>query len=324
MDTIKGQQRTPERRRPGGAALKRIFAYLDGELSPGQRAAFEADVARDSAMAADLASAQALFDSLNGLEKLSPAPDFAVRAMARLQLRPSLWARLWGWVAGTGPPVVHNPLAALIDGGLPRRQASAIAAFARSNAEATEALARWKSLHERLDRLPALAPGATLPLRVMAQLPVARALPRRSRTAAFLAERARQLLPRPQERLAAVSGAAFGPAAVVASLAWVVFRNPLVTTSDVAGFVADKAGAAATGIAGTFIGGLGDNTAQDAWGAGSWGSGAWGFWQEATASAPAVAAGLVVFAALSVASAWVLYRNARVRVSAMERRYAPA
>lgn len=324
MNAVEGPQGTLGREGPPAAMPERVFAYLDGELTPPQRAAFEADVARDPALAASLSGGQALFDALNALEELSPAPDFAVRAMARLHLRPSLWGRLWGWAAGTGPATVRNPLAALVDGDLPRRQAGAIAAFTASNPEAAAALAGWKSLHERLDRLPALAPGANLPLRVMARLPVAHAhaLPRRSRTVAFLAERAHKLLPRPQERLAAASGAAFGPAVVVASLLWVVFRNPLVTMSDVAGFVAAKAGAAATGIASAFFSALGTGTAQGAWEAESWGSGAWGFWREATASVPAVATGLAAFAALSVAAGWVLYRNARV--SAMETRYAPA
>ena len=302
MNATKGKQEPPR------ATTQRIFAYLDGELAASQQAAFEAEAARDPVLAADVSKAQAVFQALATLDDLSPATDFSVRTMARLHLRPSPWARLWGWVAGAGHTVVRNPLAALVEGDLSRRHANAVAAFAASDPDAAVSLASWKRLLERLESLPVLAPGPALPVRVMAQVPVAQAPRRRSGTAALFAEWARKLLPRPQERLAAASGAVFGPAAVVASVFWVVFSNPLVRASDVVGFVAAKIGTAVAGLAGAFFGGMA--------------LGGWGFWQEATVSAPAVATGLAAFGALAVASGWVLYKN--VKVSVTEERYAPA
>lgn len=326
MNAVNGRPNSPNALAERDALAERAFAYLDGELGAEERSAFEADAKRNPDLAAELAAARAFFQALDTLGELSPSPDFAVRTMARLRLPASGWARFWSWMSGSDSVVVRNPLAALVAGELSRRQAAWVAAYAASEPEAAASLAAWRRLHRRLERLPALEPAAGFPLRVMARVPSpharvlgAGAHGSRSRTAA-VAGWAAKMLPRRQERLAAVSGVAFGPFAVVAAVAWVVFSNPLVTFSDVAAFATAKI-AAVSGALGTFVADLAVSTARS-WSPELWNSGSGGLLEGATASAPAVAAGLAAFAALSLASAWVLYKN--VKVSGTEGFHAPA
>lgn len=326
MNAVNGRPNSPHALAERDALGQRAFAYLDGELGADERSAFEAEAKRNPDLAAELAAARAFFRAMSTLGELSPSPDFAVRTMARLRLPASPWARFWSWMSGSDSVVVRNPLAALAAGELSRRQAAWVAAYVASEPEAAASLAAWRRLHQRLERLPALEPAAGFPSRVMARLPSARvralgAGTRRSRSwAAAVAGWAAKMLPRRQERLAAVSGVAFGPFAVVAAVAWAVFSNPLVTFSDVAAFATAKI-AAVSGAAGAFVADLAVSTARS-WSPDLWNSGSQGLLEGATASAPAVAGGLAAFAALSLASAWVLYKN--VKVSGTEGFHAPA
>lgn len=330
MNAVNGRPNSPHALAERDTLAERAFAYLDGELGAEERSAFEAEARRNPDLAAELAAARAFFRALGTLGELSPSPDFAVRTMARLRLPASPWARFWSWMSGSDSVVVRNPLAALAAGELSRRQAAWVAAYVASEPEAAASLAAWRRLHRRLERLPALEPAAGFPLRVMARVPSARvraleagarAGARRSRSrAAAVAGWAAKMLPRRQERLAAVSGVAFGPFAVVAAVAWAVFSNPLVTFSDVAAFATAKI-TAVSGAAGAFVADLAVSTARS-WSPELWNSGSQGLLEGATASAPAVAGGLAAFAALSLASAWVLYKN--VKVSGTEGFHAPA
>lgn len=326
MNAVNGRPNSPNALAERDALAEMAFAYLDGELGAEERSAFEADAKRNPDLAAELAAARTFFQALDTLGELSPSPDFAVRTMARLRLPASAWARFWSWMSGSDSVVVRNPLAALVAGELSRRQAAWVAAYTASEPEAAASLAAWRRLHRRLERLPALEPAAGFPLRVMARVPSARARAleagahgSRSRAAA-VAGWAAKMLPRRQERLAAVSGVAFGPFAVVAAVAWAVFSNPLVTFSDVAAFATAKI-AAGSEAAGAFVADLAVSTARS-WSPDLWNSGSQGLLEGATASAPAVAGGLAAFAALTLASAWVLYKN--VKVSGTEGFRAPA
>lgn len=311
---------------PPNASAERAFAYLDGELDAEEHSAFEADAKRDPALAAELAAARAFLRAMGTLRELSPSPDFAVRTMARFRLPASPWARFWSWMAGSDHGVARNPLAALVEGELSRRQAAWMTAYVASDPKAAASLAAWKRLHQRLERLPALEPAPGFPFRVMARVPAARVRAPAARSlagrswAAAVADWTTKALPRRQERLAAASGVAFGPVAAVAAVAWVVFSNPMVTFSVVAAFATAKV-AAVFGLAGAFVGDLATSTARS-WTAGLWNSGSQGLLDGATAAAPTVAAGLAAFAALSLASAWVLYKN--VKVWGTERLHAPA
>ncbi len=203
----------PHRRQsdPAEAQARRIFSYLDGETSPEERACFETAAAADPALAARLKSCRALAAALESLEPHSPSADFPLRVAAALPVRPSLRQRLRRALLRR-----RGRSASTLPGGF---------------------------LDEALARLPRHAPSPGFAARVMhgVRLPDRAGRPVRSPV------RAGRLLPvRSRARLvAALAGLALGPAVAAAALARMLFtNNPLVTPSNLAGFLLDKANAA--------------------------------------------------------------------------------
>lgn len=237
---------------------------------------------------------------LRPLPRLAPASDFQARILARLRIRQSAWARLYGQLTGSRYDI-PDAFDALLEGELSRRQVRALAAFVAADPEAGAALADRKRLAERLARVPSLGPRLGFADRVMARVSAAQS-PLRRRILARLRMRAAQLLPGRRERLAAVFGVAFGPAAAFGA-AYAVLSDPLATVAGTAGFAWAKVGTVLPPFAQFTVGGAEDIVAA--------------------ATAPVVAAGLMAFAAISVLSGWILYRNL-VKVVAPEQRHVPA
>lgn len=286
---------------------RRIFRYLDGELRSGEAVEFERKVAADAVLAAEVRSFRSVLAALDQLAVFAPSPDFRVRVLAALHAGRSWRARLWAWLGGGSFAIVPNALAALLDESLPARQAKALSAFVARDPEAAGALAEWKRLHDRLDRLPVYRPAAGFGDRVMARVPAA--APGPSAHDVSLLHRVRRLWPRPADRLAAASGIAFGPTTAVLATAYMLFsNNPLVTASNVGSFLWTKS---ADALSGLIEGGLGTTAGT-----------MFGYLDGLAPQGAAIAASAVLFGSLTLASAWILYRNI-IKVPASERRYVP-
>ncbi len=202
-------------RGPTEAEARRIFSHLDGETSPEERARFETAAATDPALAARLKSCRALVAALESLEPHSPSADFPLRIAAALPVRPSLWQRL-------------------------RRALSRLPARPESTLPGG-------FLDEALSRLPHHAPAPGFAARVMhgVRLPDRAAAPVRSpaRPGWLIPVRSRARL------VAALAGLALGPAVAAGALARMLFtNNPLVTPSNLGGFLVSKANTALTAL----------------------------------------------------------------------------
>ena len=237
---------------------------------------------------------------VRALPRLAPASDFQARVLAHMRIRNLAWMRLHGQPTGSRRSIL-DPFDALLEGELSRRQARALAAFVAVDPEAGVALAERRRLAERLARVPSLGPRLGFADRVMARVSVAPPSLRR-RLLARVRARATTLLPGRKERLAAVFGAAFGPAAAFGA-AYAVLSDPLATVAGTAGFALAKVGTVLPPVARAAAGGAEGIVA--------------------TAAAPVVAIGLTAFAVLAVLSGWILYRNL-VKVVAPEQRHVPA
>lgn len=285
---------------------RRIFSYLDGELRPGDVLEFEREIAVNRGLAAEVRAFRSVLAALDQLALFAPSPDFRVRVLVALYAGRSWRARARAWIGGGSFAIVPNALATLVDEGLPRRQARALSAFVTSDPEAAGALAEWQRLHDRLNRLPAHAPTAGFRDRVMARVET---VPASSARRSGFAQRIGRAWSRPADRLAAASGIAFGPTTAVLATAYMLFsNNPLVTASNVASFLWTRTADALSGLVnsgfGSAVGSL------------------FGLLDGVAPQGPALAVSALVFACLTLVSAWVLYRNI-VRVPASERRYVP-
>lgn len=287
-----------------------LFAYLDGELSPADRAAFEARAAADPALRSELRVFRSIFASMKDMESPSPPPDLEVSVIAALQARPTPLHRLWNWLAESphGPPT--GPFDAILDGRLTARQAAALSSLAARDAEAARVLGGWRRVGHELSRLSHLAPSDEFADRVMARVRLPEA--RQSRAGALI--RLRGLWPRRQERLAAASGIAFGPTAAVTGMAYLLFaNNPMVTLSNLGSFLWNRGQEFFLGLSqGLIDAGLGIPAAPG------------GF--AGMVSAPAIVTSLLLLGGLTLASAWILYRNivrtTAAHTTASERRHA--
>ena len=308
-DRAKPAPPAPERIDP---AVRRLFAYLDGDLGPSERAAFEAEMAADPRVAAEVHVFRSLLAALGRLAAFAPSADFKARVLAALRARRPGWIRVWQSITGAGHPAVRNVFSELLEEGLPPRQARALAAFVARDRETAAALANWRRLHRRLGRLPVLAPHEGFEERVMARIGAA---PARARVRKETWRRVLMLWPERRQRLAAALGMAFAPTALVASLGYVlvgIFRNPLVTPGHAAGFIWEKCVSAVSALSDGLLGGWSPGAAS-----------AIGSGNVLGAIVPLALLALLVFGGLSLISGRILYRIF-VNHSGMDRRHVPA
>lgn len=287
---------------------RRLFSYLDGELHPDERKRFEGEIARDSALQAEVRAYRFVFAALKEMEPQVPAHDLSARVIASLHIRPSVLSRLWTWLAGGSEWSVANVFDDLHDGMLPARQARALKSLVSRGPEAAAVLAGWGRLHRELRRLPTLAPAEGFAERVMARVDLRERARSRIRVRHLLAG----LWPGRQERLAAASGVAFGPTAAVVATGYMLFaNNPLVTLSNLAGFLWNQGIAALPdALQGTLSTGAG--ILSDVVPAGLVGVGA----------NPAFMGGLFLLTTLTALSGWILYRNV-AKTTGLERVHVP-
>ena len=295
----------------------RLFSYLDGELSAREQAAFEAEIATDRSLAAEVASWRALLATLDEVATFAPSPDFRVRVLASLYARRSWWARLRDrWRVGSDARM-PNVFTALLDEGLTARQATALTAMVARDPEAAAAMDGWRRLYRELETLPGFTPAEGFADRVMARVRVPErgratrpavvrsgaglpVLPGASRHWALARDWIGRRWPSPRDRFAATSGLAVGPAAAFLVTLHMLSGNPLLTASNVSNFVETRAGAAMSRLADTLFGDPSAHLAMGRLG---------GIVDGWALSLPTLTAGLVVFGLLTLASAWILYRN---------------
>ena len=308
---------------------RRMFSYLDGVLQSGERDAFEAEIAADRALAADVAFLRVLLATLDEVAAFAPSPDFRVRVLASLGVRESWRVRLLSRLRGSSSAYMPNVFTALLDEGLNTRQAKVLTAFVAGDPEATAALAGWRRLYRDLEVLPGFAPSEGFADRVMARVRVLEqqrsarraavrsggralagvpAVPALMRYVTATGSWMRARPPGSRQRFAVASGMAVGPAAVFAVTLYMLSGNPLLTLSNVASFLLNKTAGAFSGLTEGLMRGVPERISGflDSWGL----------------STPDLTTGLVLFGALTLVSAWILYRNV-VKVPVSEGRHVP-
>jgi len=316
------------RTRAPDTRTRRVFSYLDGELPAHERAAFEAEIASDRALAAEVASWRVLLGTLDEVATFAPSPDFRVRVLASLNARRSFRARLLDRLRGGSSAHVANVFAALLDEGLDARQARALSAFMAGDSEAASALAGWRHLFRELETLPAFAPSEGFADRVMARVRVPErerataagvvragaglpALPVGARQWALVRNWIGQRWPSPRDRFAATSGLAVGPVAAFLVTLHMLSGNPLLTPSNVASFLETRAGATVSRLADTAFGSPAAHPAI---------ARTLAVFDGSALGGSTLAAGFVVFGLLTLVSAWILYTNV-IKVSRTENRH---
>ena len=272
-----------------------------------------------------------LLATLDEMAAYAPSSDFRARVLAYLNTPESWWVRLRRKLVGTPLPL-SNVFTALLDEGLTARQAGALTAFVARDAEAAAALADWKRLFGVLESVPGFAPSEGFADRVMARVralepqrvarpEVARAgrrgragipgLPAAARYWELATAWIDARWPTPRDRFAVTSGMAVGPVAVFLVTVHMLSSNPLLTTSNVASFLRTRVGGAVSQLADAVSGSPSANSAMGRIS---------GFLDTSTPNSPTLATGLILFGALTLLSAWILYRNV-VKVSRSENRY---
>ena len=313
---------------------ERMFAYLDGTLSAAERDAYEAELAADPAHAREVESHRALLATLDEMAAHAPSRDFRIRVLASLNTPESWWERLRYRLFGAPVPMA-NVFTAFLDEGLTARQARALTAFVAADAEAAAALAGWKRLFAELQSLPGLAPSEGFADRVMARVHVLEqqravrpkavrgghgrlggipGLPAATRYWELATAWIDARWPTPRDRFAVTSGMAVGPVAVFVVTLHMLSGNPLLTTSNVASFVRIRVGGAVTQLTDAVSGNPAANATMGRISA---------FLETWTFDSSTLAAGGILFGALTLLSGWILYRNV-VKVSPLENRHVSA
>jgi len=296
----------------GHLSAERLQDLLEGGLGRSERKRAEDHLAACPRCAAELETWSTLFEELEALPGLRPHEGFAGRVLDRVELSGSrslaarVKARAAGMLGGrTDRHVEETLLQDLIDGKLPTRLSARVRSHLETCAPCATEAGSWQSVFRGLNGLPRLEPSAAFADEVMARVRVAApaAAPRHAMLPAFvraLRSTGRRLVPRTRRAWAALSGAAVTPAVVVSLIIYAVFSHPTLTPGALTSFlwwqvtdlaVAGWASLSTTALETSSLLGLQGVV-------------------EALASAPLAAAGIVLaYAALTVLSLRVLYRN---------------
>lgn len=109
----------------------RVQDFLDGELVPAEKVAFEAHLKTCADCAADLAIYRVVFDRLAAIPLLEPSPLLADRVLAEVMpASPGRWVRTFGWVYAGGIVASLSAIAAAVSLPAPRAWLGGIAAEA--------------------------------------------------------------------------------------------------------------------------------------------------------------------------------------------------
>jgi anti-sigma factor RsiW len=244
-----------------------------------------------------------VFGRLNELESFTPSERFADQVMAAVDIRLPFVDRVRGRVAALvrTPTPEHVPdgiLQDFVDGMLPARSVAAVERHLAACGTCAHELQGWQAIAARLDALGSHSPCGGFSEQVMASfrmqqlVQAAAPVPFRSRSAARL----RRLIPDARQALAALSGIAVTPVAIVGVLAYTVFSHPTLTFGSLVSFawwrMTDVAAAAVSGVSAVLFP-TGAGTVA-----------------EVLASAPmVVGAGILLYTMMSALALRVLYKN---------------
>ncbi len=285
-----------------------LHAFLENTLPEGERAVVEHHLGECARCSSELEGWSLLFAELGELPELAPTPGFADRVMAELPRPRPFWVRAAGWLGARGsdahlsPDRVQDYLDEVIRGKGLRDAETHLAACG----ECREVVEGWTPIFTSLGELPRLAPSPGFVDRVMAAFAAAPApahparVPVLRHLVARAAGSARKLIPSTRKGWTVAGGIAAAPVAALLAVVGGVVLHPLLTFRDL-GIYLFLRGSEWTQV------GVGWITTQVVETPAL-------YWLltllESAMAAPAVAlGGLVALWGVTLASAWVLYRQ---------------
>lgn len=294
----------------GHLSAVELQAFLDGRTPPSERERIQTHLHACVECASELEAWRPVFSGLEGLGHVELPEGFAGRVMDRVT------AELHGAHLGV------EDLLAYLDGSLDGAAARTAEHHLAACASCGAAEAEWARVFEALARPGHLAPAAGFADQVilkartagvtMASDPALSPAPiagvvapvtgpgRLARARAWAGRAAARVRASGRGRWPVLAGIGTAPAAVVATLGWVVFTHPLVTAGGLAQFLWFKANQFVEGAVATLVGGAAGTSAF------AWVSDA----VQYAANAPGLAAlGAVSLLVATSGSIWVLYRN---------------
>ena len=292
-----------------------LQAYLEGELAAERTEKVEAHLAGCSRCASELDGWRLVFSQLDELPGLEPSENFAERVMAEVPTRPSLGRRLMGTLRTAMGRRIRNAeehlgpdrLQELLDGALGQGDRRRAHAHMEACPACQSEFQEWQTVFTSLGSLPRLAPSEGFARRVMTAFqasaspaPTPGVLDRALQWAGAMTNQAGRLLPSTPRGWTGLGAIASLPALGVLALMGAVTAHPLLTLGGLATFLSWR-------VADGF-------QAAMAWGS-QWladSAVAGALWEAASAASasPSLAvAGLMALWALTLASAWILYRN---------------
>jgi len=297
-----------------------LQAYLEGELAAERIEQVEAHLTTCSRCASELDAWRMVFSQLEEMPGLEPSESFADRVMAEVPGRPSLARRLVDGLRTALGRRIRNAeehlgpdrLQELLDGALgtgDRRRAHAhMSACSHCRSEFQE----WQTIFASLGSLPHLEPSEGFSQRVMAAHQASAeaagapatanpgVLDRALQWAGAMTNRAGGMLPSTPRGWAGLGAVASLPALGILAVVGAVTAHPLLTLGSLATFLSWRAADAVQAALAWASGWLADSAVASV------------LWEavSALAASPSIAvAGLMALWALTLASAWVLYRN---------------
>jgi len=280
-----------------------IQDFLDGSLAARRAEKIEEHLIGCEPCTTEADAWIGMFQRLEGLESFTPAHGFSDQVMASVELHEPFASRVRSRVAALvrAPTPEHVPdgiLQDFVEGILPKRTVAVVEAHVAACTSCAHEVQEWQSVAAQLSTMDSFAPTQGFAERVMAgyrveQLVLAAApVPVRSRSATRL----RRLIPDARQALAALSGVAVTPAAIVGVLAYAVFSHPTLTVGSLVSFawwqVADMAAAAVSGVSSLLLPG-----------------GTQSLMQVMASSPMAVGTGVLLYSMVSALALRVLYKN---------------
>ena len=288
---------------------ERLWDYVE-RLLPAPRMARVGEHVRHCATCRSATVAyQAVLESLNGLERFSPTAGFPDRVIAGVSgpARPSLAARAIASLSSLLPSAdrAHpHPIRLLehVDGVLPPRRAGRVEEHLAACGECRSEVAGHVAVARALEGLERHAPAREFADRVVRAVRARASAPAAARSSVWIRGLAwaRGLIPQTREAWAAISGVAVTPMVTAGLLLYAVFSHPTLTPGALVSFAAWKLSA----LLDAAVSAVGATVVESV-----------PIFKVLTllqffAQEPfAVAGGLLLLSTLTVAAAWILYRN---------------
>jgi len=278
---------------------------LDGRVSDEEARAWRTHLDGCEPCASEMAAFAAVFEALGHVAAFSPSSGFADRVIEVVVPVTDLGSDLL--VRGH---VTTEALLDYLDAALSPAAHGVVERHVAACGSCRDLETEWSQVFRELGTAERFAPSADFREGVLAQLPssvLAPAAPRErsgGMVTSWVRGQARSLVARVQNkgrgRWAVLAGVGTAPAAVVASVSWVVLSHPLVTMAGLVRFAWLQATQVATGLGGVVFGGVVESAAT------------YQLWTaiQSLASTPLVALlGVAFVCAVLSSSVWVLFRN---------------